>query len=168
MANKTRAPKNTPAATGQVDAAPAKKGKKAGKAKNGATLGFEEKLWDMAKAMRGNRDVAEWKHVVLGLIFLKHVNDSFQRLHAKLTKDGDDPEEKLEYQAQNVFWLPKNARWSHIKGNSKNTKIGTIIDDAMIALEKDNDGLKGILPKVFNDANMDKAKLGDLVGVIEH
>src|SRR5688572_20410289 len=86
----------------------------------GATLGFEEQMWQMAIEMRGHRDVAEWKHVVLGLIFLKYVNDSFQRLHAKLKAAKDDPEEPLEYQAENVFWLPKTSRWTHITSNSKN------------------------------------------------
>jgi type I restriction enzyme M protein len=141
--------------------------KAAKKPSGGATLGFEEQMWQMAIEMRGHRDVAEWKHVVLGLIFLKYVNDSFQRLHAKLKTAGDDPEEPLEYQAQNVFWLPKTSRWSHITSNSKNATIGSVIDNAMIALEKDNAGLKGILPKVFNDANMDKAKLGDLVDLVD-
>ena len=141
--------------------------KTAKKPSNGATLGFEEQMWQMAIEMRGHRDVAEWKHVVLGLIFLKYVNDSFQRLHAKLQAAKDDPEEPLEYQAQNVFWLPKTSRWTHITSNSKNATIGSVIDNAMIALEKDNAGLVGILPKVFNDANMAKEKLGDLVDLVD-
>ena len=113
------------------------------KAKNStaANLGFEDKLWAAADKLRGNMDAAEYKHVVLGLIFLKYISDAFEEQHAKLVAEQDqgaDPEDPDEYRAVNIFWVPKEARWSHLKANAKQPTIGKIVDDAMIAKERDN------------------------------
>jgi len=101
---------------------------------NGATLGFEEKLWQAADKLRSNMDAAEYKHVVLGLIFLKYISDAFEEHHAKLDSErgqGADPEDPDEYRAKNIFWVPKEARWSHLKASAKQPIIGQIVDDAM-------------------------------------
>ncbi len=108
---------------------------------NGANLGFEAELWKLADALRSNMDAAEYKHVVLGLIFLKYISDAFEEQHAKLEAeraDGADPEDPDEYQAANVFWVPQEARWSHLRAHAKQPDIGKIIDNAMIAIERDN------------------------------
>ncbi len=111
-------------------------------AKNGATLGFEAKLWLAADKLRNNMDAAEYKHVVLGLIFLKYISDAFAgaaRSGSRPTRsDGADPEDPDEYRAENVFWVPKEARWPHLQGNAKQPTIGKLIDDAMVAIERDN------------------------------
>ncbi|MCC6647545.1 MAG: type I restriction-modification system subunit M N-terminal domain-containing protein, partial [Polyangiaceae bacterium] len=103
-----------------------------------AVVGFEEKLWQMADKLRNNMDAAEYKHVVLGLIFLKYISDAFEEKHAALTADqksGADPEDPDEYRADNIFWVPKQARWSHLQGNAKQATIGKLVDDAMVAIE---------------------------------
>src|SRR4030043_37425 len=113
-----------------------------------ATLGFEAKLWQAADKLRNNMDAAEYKHVVLGLIFLKYISDSFEEHYAKLIAEkeqGADPEDADEYRAFNIFWVPKEARWSHLLANAKQPVIGKLIDDAMIAIERDNKTLKGVL-----------------------
>ncbi len=136
---------------------------------NGASLGFEATLWAMADKQRGHMDAAEYKHVVLGLIFLKYISDAFEEKHAALVtekKKGADPEDKDEYLAENIFWVPKEARWSFIQGKAKQPKIGTIIDDAMVAIERDNTSLKGVLPKDFNRPALDKHLLGGLIDLI--
>ena len=117
-----------------------------------ATIGFEAKLWLTADKLRNNMDAAEYKHVVLGLIFLKYISDSFEEIHAKLAAgegdyEGADPEDQDEYRAENTFWVPKEARWPHLQANAKQSTIGKLVDDAMIAIERDNTRLKGILPK---------------------
>src|SRR3989304_6070472 len=110
---------------------------------NGANLGFEEKLWAAADKLRGHMDAAEYKHVVLGLVFLKYISDAFQELHDKLAADKlSDPEDRDEYTAENVFWVPKKARWPYLQDNAKQPTIGKLIDDAMTAIEKDNPSLK--------------------------
>ena len=117
---------------------------------NGATLGFEAKLWQAADKLRNNLDAAEYKHVVLGLIFLKYISDAFEEHHARLVAEkpkGTDPEDPDEYRAFNIFWVPKEARWSHLQANAKQPTIGKIIDDAMVAIERDNKALKGVLPR---------------------
>ncbi len=108
---------------------------------NGANLGFEEKLWQAADKLRNNMDAAEYKHVVLGLIFLKYISDAFSEMHEKLKNDPEglaDPEEPDEYRAENVFWVPKEARWDTLKKNAKQPDIGKLVDDAMDAIERDN------------------------------
>ena len=136
---------------------------------NGASLGFEATLWAMADKQRGHMDAAEYKHVVLGLIFLKYISDAFEEKHAALVeekKKGADPEDKDEYLAENIFWVPKEARWTYLQANAKQPKIGTIIDDAMVAIERDNTSLKGVLPKDFNRPALDKHLLGGLIDLI--
>lgn len=137
------------------------------KATTAANLGFEATLWAAADKLRNNMDAAEYKHVVLGLIFLKYISDSFEELHAELKAEKDaDPEDKDEYLAQNVFWVPKQARWSYIQKNAKQPTIGKLIDDAMDAIEKDNKSLKGVLPKDYARPALDKTKLGELIDLI--
>lgn len=111
---------------------------------NGANLGFESELWRAADALRSNIDAAEYKHVVLGLIFLKYISDAFEEQRAKLEADrakGADPEDPDEYRAVNIFWVPKEARWSKLKSEAKQPTIGKVIDDAMLAIERDNPSL---------------------------
>ncbi len=120
--------------------------------KGDAIVGFEEKLWQMADKLRNNMDAAEYKHVVLGLIFLKYISDAFEEKHAALEADrkaGADPEDRDEYQAENIFWVPKEARWSFLQGRATQPTIGKLLDDAMVAIERDNAMLKGVLPKAL-------------------
>ena len=113
---------------------------------NGANLGFEAKMWTAADKLRNNMDAAEYKHVVLGLIFLKYISDAFREVYEELKNDPEklaDPEDKDEYKARNVFWVPPEARWDYLQKNAKQPTIGTIVDDAMDAIERDNASLKG-------------------------
>src|SRR5512134_2202221 len=106
-----------------------------------ANLGFERELWRAADALRNNMDAAEYKHVVLGLIFLKYISDAFEEQHARLTADkgeGSDPEDPDEYRAIGVFWVPTEARWSYLLKNAKQPTIGQLVDGAMAAIERDN------------------------------
>jgi len=122
------------------------KGKK--KPANGATLGFEAQLFQAADKLRKNLEPSDYKHVVLGLIFLKHISNAFEAKHAALL--ADDPaaaEDPDEYQAENVFSVPAEARWSHLQANAKQTTIGKLIDTAMTRIEEANAGLKGVLPR---------------------
>ncbi len=129
-----------------------------------ANIGFEAKLWLAADKLRNNMDPAEYKHVVLGLIFIKYISDAFEEMRAKLITgkgeyEGSDPEDADEYRAENVFWVPKEARWSHLMASAKLPTIGKVIDDAMVALERDNQGLKGVLPKNYARPALDKHHL---------
>lgn len=134
---------------------------------NGTNLGFEQKLWLAADKLRSNMDAGVYKHVVLGLIFLKYISDSFEEKFQELTKDkNSDPEERDEYVSANIFWVAKKARWSELQANAKQPTIGKIIDDAMIAIEKDNPSIKGILPKDYARATLDKKRLGELIDLI--
>jgi type I restriction enzyme M protein len=134
---------------------------------NGANIGYEEKLWQMADKLRGSMDAAEYKHVVLGLIFLKYVSDSFKELYDKLKADEyADEEDKDEYLAENVFWVPKEARWEYLQKNAKKPEIGQLVDRAMIAIEKENDSLKGVLPKIYGRPDLDKRRLGEVIDLI--
>src|SRR5207237_2053383 len=129
-----------------------KEKKPTAKPENGATLGFEAKLWQAADALRNNMDAAEYKHVVLGLIFLKYISDAFEAKHAELDAkrgEGADPEDPDEYRAENIFWVPKEARWPHLKASAPQATIGKFVDDAMEAIERDNPSLKGVLPKDY-------------------
>lgn len=129
-----------------------------------ANLGFEEKLWAMADKLRGSMDASEYKHVVLGLLFLKYVSDSFEELYDQLKEEEwAEPEDKDEYLAENIFWVPKEARWFHIKENAKKPEIGQIIDEAMIAIERENESLRGVLPKNFARPELDKTRLGETI-----
>lgn len=129
-----------------------------------ANIGFEEKLWAMADKLRGSMDASEYKHVVLGLLFLKYVSDSFEELYEQLQEEEwADPEDKDEYLAENIFWVPKEARWFYIKENAKKPEIGQIIDEAMIAIEKENESLRGVLPKNFARPDLDKTRLGETI-----
>jgi type I restriction enzyme M protein len=108
-------------------------------------------------------DAAEYKHVVLGLIFLKYISDAFEELHAKLEAErgqGADPEDPDEYRALGIFWVPPEARWSHLKAQAKQTTIGQLVDDAMAGIERDNPSLKGVLPKEYARPALDKQRLG--------
>jgi len=135
----------------------------------GANLGFESELWRAADALRSNMDAAEYKHVVLGLIFLKYISDAFEEQHAKLEADrakGADPEDRDEYRAVNIFWVPKEARWSKLKSEAKQPTIGKVVDDAMLAIERDNPSLKGVLPKDYAHPRLDKQRLGQLIDLV--
>ncbi|MBX3329476.1 MAG: SAM-dependent DNA methyltransferase [Nitrospira sp.] len=139
------------------------------KQKNGDSAGLETKLWAAADALRNNMDAAEYKHVVLGLIFLKYISDAFEAKHAELEaqrKQGADPEDPDEYKAASIFWVPKEARWSHLKANAPQPTIGTIVDDAMSAIERDNPSLKGVLPKDYARPGLDKQRLGQLINLV--
>src|SRR5206468_2897880 len=115
-----------------------------------ANLGFEAKLWAAADALRNNMDAAEYKHVVLGLIFLKYISDAFEEKHEELSETPHaNSEDSDEYVSENIFWVPKEARWSYLKDNAKQPAIGVIIDEAMDAVERDNPVLKGVLPKDY-------------------
>lgn len=132
-------------------------------------LPIEQQLWKSADALRKNIDAAEYKHVVLGLIFLKYISDSFEELFDKLKDDvklGADPEDRDEYTAENVFFVPQSARWRFLQANAKQPNIGKTIDNAMDAIEKENKALKGVLPKVYARPNLDPASLGELIDLI--
>lgn len=136
-----------------------------------AHIGFEAKLWLAADKLRSNMDAAEYKHVVLGLIFLKYISDSFEEHHAKLKAGkgdyaGANPEDKDEYLAANVFWVPKEARWPHLQAHAKQPTIGQLVDDAMVAIERDNPRLKGVLPKDYARPALDKHRLGELIDLV--
>ena len=133
-------------------------------------LGFEATLWATADKLRGNLDAAEYKHVVLGLIFLKYISDAFEEKHAALTAEqaraGADPEDRDEYLAENVFWVPPEARWSYLQGRAKDPLIGKLLDNAMIAIERDNPSLKNTLPKDYTRPHLDKQSLGGVIDLI--
>ncbi len=135
----------------------------------GATIGFEAKLWQMADALRHNMDAGEYKHVVLGLIFLKYISDAFEAQHAKLAAEVDEganPEDPDEYRAVRIFWVPTDARWSRIKGQAPQPTIGEIVDAAMVAIERENPSLKGVLPKEYARPGLDKEALGSLIKLV--
>ncbi len=145
------------------------RGRRAKPAGNGATLAFEATLWKAADKLRSNLDAAEYKHVVLGLIFLKYISDAFEEKHAELVEEqaqGADPEDPDEYRAENIFWVPKEARWSHLQAHAKQPGIGRIIDDAMVAIERDNRSLKGVLPKTYARPALNKQRLGELIDLV--
>jgi type I restriction enzyme M protein len=134
---------------------------------NGAKLGFEETLWLAADKQRGHMDAAEYKHVVLGLIFLKYISDAFSEVYNILANQPyADPEDRDEYVAENIFWVPKEARWSYLQANAKQPNIGTLLDEAMDAIEKENPSLKGVLPKDYGKPALDKRLLGEIIDLI--
>ena len=132
---------------------------------------LEKQLWKSADKLRKNIDAAEYKHVVLGLIFLKYISDAFEELYDKLKKGegeyaGADPEDKDEYKAENVFFVPPDARWSYLLSKAKQPTIGKTVDEAMDVIEKENPSLKGVLPKVYARQNLDPTSLGELIDLI--
>lgn len=132
-----------------------------------ANIGFEETLWKAADKLRGSMDSGEYKHVVLGLLFLKYISDKFETKYNELLEEGDGFEEdRDEYEAENIFWVPKEARWNFIKDHAKDTKIGQFIDDAMIEIEKENPSLRGVLDKRYARPELDKRRLGELIDLI--
>ena len=134
---------------------------------NGANLGFEAQLWAAADKLRGNMEPSDYKHVALGLIFLKYISDAFEAKRAELLKeelaDAEDPE---EYLAENVFWVPKDARWSYLQAKAKQPTIGKVVDDAMLAIEARNASLKGVLPKDYARPALNKVMLGELIDLV--
>lgn len=149
------------AANGTAKAAPAKANG------NGATLGFEAQLFLAADKLRKNLEPSDYKHVALGLIFLKHISIAFEAKRAELLADdaaaAEDPD---EYLAENIFWVPKEARWSHLQASARQPTIGKLVDDAMTAIEATNESLKGVLPKDYNRPALDKVMLGELIDLI--
>lgn len=131
---------------------------------NNADIGFEKQIWNAACVLRGNMDASEYKNVVLGLIFLKYISDRFEEKHRELVAEGDGFEEDIdEYTSEGIFFVPQGARWDDIKDKAHTQEIGTAIDDAMRAIEKENKRLKDILPKNFARPELDKRRLGDVV-----
>ncbi len=136
---------------------------------NGGTLGIENELWEAADKLRGHLDAADYKSVVLGLIFLKYVSDMFEQVRARVEAEGlDDPEDRDVYLAERVFWVPREARWKLLQDNAKLESIGNLIDQAMEAIERDNPTLKGMLPGNYGRATLDKRRLGDLVDLVSN
>ena len=132
---------------------------------------IEIALWKSADKLRKNIDAAEYKHVVLGLVFLKYISDSFEEKHNELLtqiKDGADPEDKDEYKAENIFFVPQSARWSYLSANAKQPTIGKIVDEAMDTIERENPSLKGVLPKVYARDNLDSKSLGELIDLMSN
>ncbi len=131
---------------------------------NTANIGFEKQIWDAACVLRGNMDASEYKSVVLGLIFLKYISDRFEEKYQQLIEEGDGFEEDVdEYISEGIFFVPESARWSVIAAKAHTPEIGTVIDDAMRAIEKENKRLKDILPKNFARPELDKRRLGEVV-----
>ncbi len=143
------------------------------KAKSSKEEPIEKQLWKAADKLRKNIDAAEYKHVVLGLIFLKYISDAFNELHEKLVKGegeytGADPEDRDEYKAENVFFVPPSARWKYLQTRAKLPEIGKDVDEAMDEIEKDNPSLRGVLPKVYARKNLDPTSLGGLIDLISN
>ena len=131
---------------------------------NSATIGFEKQIWEAADVLRGNMDASEYKQVVLGLIFLKYISDRFESKYSALKKDGEGAEEdRDEYIAEGIFFVPPDARWGVIAAGAHTPEIGMLIDQAMRSIENENKRLKGILPKNFARPELDKRRLGDVV-----
>ncbi len=143
----------------------------AGLQETAARLGFEAQLWAAADALRGSMDAAEYKHVVLGLIFLKYVSDAFAAKHAELDaerREGADPEDPDEYLRENIFWVPKEARWNQLKAQARQAGIGRLVDEAMAAIERDNPALKSVLPKEYARPALDSMRLGQLIDLVSN
>jgi type I restriction enzyme M protein len=136
-----------------------------------ANVGYEAQLWQMADALRGSMDAAEYKHVCLGLLFLKYISDAFEEKHAALLAEqaqGADPEDPDEYRALSIFWVPPEARWPHLKSQARQSTIGQLVDDAMAGIERDNPALKGVLTKDYARPALDKQRLGQLIDMISN
>ena len=137
---------------------------------NGATTGYEAELWAMADALRGSMDAAEYKHVVLGLIFLKYISDAFEERHAAVLAEwGEEAaEDRDEYTAENIFWVPPEARWAHLKASARQASVGRLVDDAMAAIERDNPALGDVLPRDYARPALDKQRLGQLIDLVSN
>jgi len=131
-------------------------------------LDLKQSLWAAADKLRNNMSPADYKYVVLGLIFLKYISDAFDEQYSKAEAEGFDPEDRDFYTADNVFWVPKEARWKHIQASAKQSTIGVVIDAAMDAVEKDNPALKGVLPRNYARESLDKRRLGELVDLFSN
>ena len=132
---------------------------------------LEKTLWAAADKLRSNMDAAEYKHIVLGLIFLKNISDAFNDLYQKIKEgkdefEGADPEDADEYLANNIFFVPEKARWQYLQDRAKQPQVGKWIDEAMDAIEKINPSLKGVLPKIYADPDLSKQRLGELIDLI--
>ena len=153
-----------------VDQPPKTKGRKPKAAKAAEAFEpIEKQLWKTADKLRKNIDAAEYKHIVPGLVFLKYISDAFVELYDKLKAEesaGADPEDKDEYKAENVFFVPPGARWSFLQSHARQPTIGKTVDEAMDAIERENDSLKGVLPKVYARQNLDPTSLGGLIDLI--
>ena len=139
---------------------------------NGAVVGYEAELWRMADTLRGSMDAAEYKHVVLGLIFLKYISDAFEETRARLEANqhltGASPDDPDEYRADNIFWVPAEARWQQVQVQARQPTIGQTVDTAMVAIERDNPSLRDVLPKEYARPNLDKQRLGQLIDMISN
>ena len=138
---------------------------------NSVTTGYEAELWGMADALRGSMDAGEYKHVVLGLIFLKYVSDAFEETHAQLEAEADqgaDPEHPDEYLARSILWVPREARWSVLQGQARQSTIGQTVDEAMAAIEEANLALRDVLPKDYARPALDKQRLGQLIDQVSN
>ena len=138
---------------------------------NSATIGYEAELWRMANTLRGSMDAAEYKHVVLGLIFLKYISDAFEEKYSQLKAQNAneaDPDDPDEYRAENIFWVPPEARWGHIKAQARQPTIGKLVDDAMAGIERDNKALKSVLPKDYARPALNKLRLGQTIDLISN
>src|SRR2546428_2718118 len=137
--------------------------------KNAPAPKFETILWEAADKLRGNMDAAEYKHVVLGLIFLKYISDAFSERYEEVKREPHaDPEDRDEYSSERVFWVPKTARWDVLQKNAKQATIGQVIDKAMDAIERENPSLRGVLPKDYGRPALDKTRLGELIDLISN
>ena len=147
-----------------------KQGSTQEKPNGGATTGYEADLWAMADALRGSMDAAEYKHIVLGLIFLKYISDAFEERHSALVAEfgKDAAEDRDEYTAENIFWVPTEARWTHLKAQARQPTIGLTVDQAMAAIERDNPALKEVLPRDYARPALDKLRLGQLIDLISN
>ena len=135
--------------------------------KDSAYLGFEAQLWAAADKLRGNMEPSDYKHVALGLIFLKYISHAFEAKRVDLlTEDLADAEDPEEYLAENIFWVPKEARWTHLQARAKRPSIGKDVDDAMLAIEANNESLKGVLPKDYARPALNKVMLGELIDLV--
>ena len=148
----------------------ARRGRRKSKPETDEVTDYRGELWRMADALRGSMDAAEYKHVVLGLIFLKYISDAFEELHAEvLTEWGEEAaEDRDEYTAENIFWVPPEARWQYLKNQTRQPSIGRLIDDAMVAIERDNTALKDVLPKDYARPALDKTRLGQVVDMVSN
>lgn len=155
-----------PAALPPAEPVPPKLARVAAKT-SGGDLGFEADLFKAADKLRGAMEPSDYKHVALGLIFLKHISDSFEAKRSELLAEyPEGAEDRDEYAADNVFWVPPTARWSHLQANAKQPTIGKLIDEAMLAIEKDNENLKGVLPKDYGRPALNAVMLGELIDLV--
>jgi len=136
-----------------------------------SVAGYRAELWRMSDALRGSMDAAEYKHVVLGLIFLKYISDAFEEAYARLDSERDqgaDPEDPDEYRAQSIFWVPPEARWTVLQAQARQPAIGRLVDDAMTAIERDNPALRDVLPKEYGRDALDTQRLGQVVDLVSN